>query len=396
MSDQPSPPQELRLKLKPRPEKTGEAPPPEPPAPPPSPPKADDPAPPPDSTAAPPAAQAPGVGPGKIRLRPRMPIKPAENEPPPAEAPTQPVESSAAPAPAEAPGLAADKIKLRPRLPTKPTADDPLLPALPALPPVPKKVEAVPTAPPLPPKVTIDRPPVPAHSRPPMPGERPAAGAPVAPPVIGREEPDAGVRIRLRSGPTLVTTLNPPAGGEAKARSAAVEKQTAKSGRDHLGAIARVVGVLLVLAVVYLGYRRVSSHRASSSAPEDVPSASVPAKASPTAVTALGRAVQKTRETVAASENRTIAANEALGTVPASPVTAAPAGPSPRFRTLVDRLKISGVRVGPPARLFVGGVTYQEGDVIDDTLGIVFVGVDAKTSELLFKDGAGAVVRRPF
>jgi hypothetical protein len=283
--------------------------------------------------------------------------------------------------------MAQDKIKLRSRVPTMPAADEPPLPALPALP---KKADAAPTAPPLPPKPTVDLPPVVAQSLPPMPGERSAAGAAAVPPVVGREETDASVRIRLRSGPTLVTSLNPPAGGEARARTAAVEKRAAKSGGDHLGAIARVVGVLLVLAVVYLGYRRVSSHRAGPAALADIPSPPVPARTAPTPETALGRAVQKTRETVAASENRTKAANEVLGTA------SAPAGPSPRFRTLIDRLKIAGVRVGPPARLFIGGVTYQEGDMIDDTLGVVFVGVDAKTNELLFKDNTGAVVRRPF
>ena len=74
----------------------------------------------------------------------------------------------------------------------------------------------------------------------------------------------------------------------------------------------------------------------------------------------------------------------------------APAGPSPSFRAFVDQLKIGGFRVGPPARLFLGGVTYTEGDVIDQDLGVIFAGVDSKTGEVVFKDGSGAKLRRQF
>ena len=80
------------------------------------------------------------------------------------------------------------------------------------------------------------------------------------------------------------------------------------------------------------------------------------------------------------------------------PVASAPPPPVPTllFRTFVDRLKISGVRTGPPARLFVDGVAYHPGDIVDRSLGLVFVGVDAATSEIVFKDSTGAVVRRRF
>jgi hypothetical protein len=70
--------------------------------------------------------------------------------------------------------------------------------------------------------------------------------------------------------------------------------------------------------------------------------------------------------------------------------------PSQQFRAFVDKLKIVGFRVGPPARLFVEGVTLRSGDVMDSGLGVVFVGVDTATSELIFKDPTGALVRRHF
>ena len=72
----------------------------------------------------------------------------------------------------------------------------------------------------------------------------------------------------------------------------------------------------------------------------------------------------------------------------------APTRPSLQVRAFVDRLKIGGFRIGPPARVFIGGVTYKEGDVIDEDLGIVFVGVDPAAEVLLFKDSNGFVLRR--
>ncbi len=52
--------------------------------------------------------------------------------------------------------------------------------------------------------------------------------------------------------------------------------------------------------------------------------------------------------------------------------------------------------VGPPARAFLNGVTYQQGDVINQDLGVVFVGVDPVTQQLIFKDRTGAIIRRDF
>ncbi len=79
---------------------------------------------------------------------------------------------------------------------------------------------------------------------------------------------------------------------------------------------------------------------------------------------------------------------------PPPPGPPAEVQPSMQFRAFVDRLKIGGFRIGPPARVFIRGITYKEGDVIDQDLGVVFVGVDPKTEALLFKDGSGAVFRR--
>ncbi|MDD2763236.1 MAG: hypothetical protein PHE83_04575 [Opitutaceae bacterium] len=176
------------------------------------------------------------------------------------------------------------------------------------------------------------------------------------------------------------------------------------------------IGLLVVIGVAYMGYRR------STAVPVPPPKPVVVGKPAPTPVeakpaakpqTTLGQAVEKARETVAAVEanhtapavavirSETAPAPVAAQVTPSSP-PAAPAasavisGPNPEFRTFVEKLKIGGVRIGPPPRLLLEGVTYKPGDVIYQPFGIVFVGVDAKTKELLFKDDTGAVVRRRY
>jgi len=80
--------------------------------------------------------------------------------------------------------------------------------------------------------------------------------------------------------------------------------------------------------------------------------------------------------------------------LPAAPPQ--PAAPSAAFRAFVDHLKIGGIRTGPPARLFVDGVAYHPGDIMNRNLGVVFIGVDEITNEILFKDAKSAVIRRRF
>jgi hypothetical protein len=184
---------------------------------------------------------------------------------------------------------------------------------------------------------------------------------------------------------------------------------------------------LVLIAAAYFGYQKF--HTPPSPPPpkpviaQKPPAAVKPAEVPPPKApeTALGQAVQKARETVAAVESgRTAAANEVMPAekppaaearpapappapaVPAvveapAPRTATPTGPpapSSQFRTYVDELKIGGFRIGPPARLFVKGILYTQGEVINQDLGVVFAGIDQRTGDLLFKDASGAVVRR--
>lgn len=202
----------------------------------------------------------------------------------------------------------------------------------------------------------------------------------------------------------------------------------AKPPSLRLGLVTFVLCVVVLVVFSGVGYRTYKKLTAGASKPPP-PAAALakltPPPAKPAApavpVTPQGRAVQKARDVVAAvAANRTAPTNEVIGSergagsaastspggVPApaaathaTPNAAAPpavVAPSQRFRVFIDRLKISGVRLGPPARLILGGVTYRPDEVIDPSLGIVFVSVDVTAQEIVFKDGTGAVVRRRY
>ncbi|HEY8993169.1 MAG TPA: hypothetical protein VIM71_00670, partial [Lacunisphaera sp.] len=71
-----------------------------------------------------------------------------------------------------------------------------------------------------------------------------------------------------------------------------------------------------------------------------------------------------------------------------------PPAPSIAFRGWVENLKISGVRGGANPRIFVGGTSYQPGDLVNPQLGITFVGYNDGTRMLTFRDKSGASVER--
>jgi hypothetical protein len=69
---------------------------------------------------------------------------------------------------------------------------------------------------------------------------------------------------------------------------------------------------------------------------------------------------------------------------------------SARYHFFIDKLKVGGIRFGPPPRLFIEGLTYKPGDVVDQRLGIVFIGLDVTKKEIVFKDDLGTVIRRRY
>ncbi len=231
----------------------------------------------------------------------------------------------------------------------------------------------------------------------------------------GGEKAEASGKFRLK--PMLHGTAPKPAAASplpagvpaAKPMPTLVPKPRLKEipapSQPKRGALLGVLIGLLVLCVV--GYLRFSVRAPKPVAAANSPSVEArPRPPSAGKTVPHGQAAAATEHPAAVGES---SANPAAGVpaetpgalVPASPPALTSANPPPPvptllFRTFVDRLKISGVRTGPPARLFVDGVAYHPGDIVDRALGLVFVGVDVATSEIIFKDATGAVVRRRF
>ncbi len=84
-------------------------------------------------------------------------------------------------------------------------------------------------------------------------------------------------------------------------------------------------------------------------------------------------------------------------TEPATEAGAKPVAPPPvasaRLVRYAEGLNVSGVFQGTPARALVNGRLIREGDVVDPSLGIRFVGVDAETKHLVLEEASGAQVR---
>lgn len=267
------------------------------------------------------------------------------------------------------------------------------------------------SAPPVPVKPpTVPPVPVTPPTTPPVPG----AGEPV-PASPAAAEPDAGAaeggsgKLRLKpkdpTTPALPETDEAEEAPEAPPRAPVVAKKPPASSRSVVRLVIGVGGALVLGLAGFLAYleffsappplpppppRRPVARKVS--APPKV--AATPAKPPPAPAVA--------KPATAKTATKAGVAKPAVASAPAVAKPVVPAGPPPppkpsqEFRQYVEQLRITGLRTGPPARMFVGGVTYQDGDVINQDLGVVFVGVDPKTQLLIFKDRTGAIVRRPF
>jgi hypothetical protein len=81
---------------------------------------------------------------------------------------------------------------------------------------------------------------------------------------------------------------------------------------------------------------------------------------------------------------------------PSSSEIQATAEASPAFLTYVADAKVSGVFQGEPSRAFINGRLARSGTMVEEGLGITFVGVDAENRTLLFKDRSGARVTKRY
>jgi hypothetical protein len=232
-------------------------------------------------------------------------------------------------------------------------------------------------------------------------------------PPAGEDQAEAEHKLKLKSKEPLPLPTSPPV-PVASARAPAETKPIRKSSSpafsapapvvelppllssyarerpprikvDPVAVVISIVGLLVFSGVVYLTYRK---HVAG------------PAPSQPAAATTQERTPES-----ATANNPSVA--PVTTTHPRVPPALAPAdsrvAPRPaltardaRFHFFIDKLKVSGIRSGPPPRLFIDGLTYKPGDVVDQRLGIVFVGLDVTRKEIVFKDDTGTLIRRRF
>ena len=79
-----------------------------------------------------------------------------------------------------------------------------------------------------------------------------------------------------------------------------------------------------------------------------------------------------------------------------TPPSAAPVGPpvpSAIFKAWVEGLKINGVSATDRPRILIDGTAYAAGELVNEPLGISFVGYEPATRLLIFKDKTGATVK---
>jgi hypothetical protein len=69
---------------------------------------------------------------------------------------------------------------------------------------------------------------------------------------------------------------------------------------------------------------------------------------------------------------------------------------SPAFKAFITSLRVSGVFQGAHPRVLIGSRTYEVGEVVNDDLGVVFVGVDPERKLVLLKDGTGVTLVKKY
>ena len=344
MSDESSPQQEPRLKLNSQPDKV---PAPSPPAQPPPPP------------AAPAIPVSPATTPDKPPQKLRISIAPFEPPKPPPPIPVSrplmpvaPPTAAAGSVSAETPGTAPEKVIVMARVAIKPTESEP--------PADEDQTEAGH-------KLKLkSKEPLPWPTSPPAPVS--GARAPAETNAI-RRPPAPAI-----SAPAPVVELPP-------LLSSVARKKPPRFEVDPVAIVLSLVGLLVFAGVVYLTYRKyVIGSAWHPRGPETAPEAAMAINPSVTPVPSAATRVPP-------------------ALAPAVPRPAPPpalTARSARFHFFIDKLKVSGIRSGPPPRLFIEGLTYKPGDVVDQRLGIVFVGLDVTRKEIVFKDDTGTMVRRRY
>jgi hypothetical protein len=170
------------------------------------------------------------------------------------------------------------------------------------------------------------------------------------------------------------------------------------------------LAVLLLIAGGYFGYRVIFPkpvpaavvvrpvHPAPAHKPAPIPHPAQLARklsVANAAVKAESAELKAVMQTGAPAAAKPAAAPLAAVAAPPTPVTE-PAAPSPAFQAYVEGLIINGVFQGDPPRILVGGRLLRQGDVLDPTLGVVFVTVDPANGRVIFKDRTGATMTKRY
>ncbi len=298
----------------------------------------------------------------------------------------------------------ADGTPVKLRLQTPQSNPPPLPPGTDAdaLPPPP--VPSEPAAPPIPPVPPVMPPVGPGPA-----GDEAAEGLPLRPPDhivphLRAPQPVSEIEAQIRA------SLPPPPPPPARKRS-------------PMKAMVIILGVLLVIVAGFWFAGRMIYERFFMAEP-------TPAVAPAPATTLPGKLIEETVEARRAREQARIdsvidgadpvvagdaeaaptpavvapaADVDSSGGVPVAKPIAEPEEPmavapvaSAQFLAFVDGAVIGGVFQGEPARAFINGRTVRSGELVNERLGIVFVGLDDTRRKLIFRDDTGAEVVRKF
>jgi len=244
-------------------------------------------------------------------------------------------------------------------------------------------------------------------------------------------------------GATPVNTAVPPPIPQPSAKADAGSNAPGNGGkRGILVKVGVAAASVVVVFGIFIGYQKLKPRPTpavptapTATAPAVTTPAEVPRAATPSATLnelskVPGAAVAKAKATIAAAEEKQgQQVATVLDSTEATPLPTRPAvrkqeakppvavtsttqlspgltattkakdvvgDATPAFRAWVAQARISGVFQGSPPRALINGRTVAAGNTVDETLGIIFDGLDSTAKNLLFHDASGAVVTRKY
>jgi hypothetical protein len=335
-----------------------------------------------------------------------------------------PAEEAAAATPADAPAPAVpsaevEPVRLKPRVSTPPMetpapAADPASTDAPQPEPAAKPAFKLGLKP-----KTAEPQPAPTPEAPAEPAEA-VEPAVAASPVLAAPPPSFKAPATGENGPAAGASFPapgkfPPPPGLKKALDEA-SKEAAKSGKPASPAkkkrvmlIGGLVFVLVLAGGGFVAFQKFTAEPAPEPRPKLV---AKPVTVQGQAVATAQKVVEQAKAQAAEPINEilneqpktgavTAATKEPVQTAEEKPLEPAkpslpppPPAPSTAFRGWVENLKISGMRGGANPKIFVGGTTYQPGDLVNPQLGVIFEDYIDDTRTIVFKDKTGARLER--